>query len=315
MALGTLHSLGPLCLFNSARRPTEWISESGVFPEHGQLFRLPASTLSFAPFPRKAAARTALVGLNDAARVPCWRSVSASSALKRWSISSDAAERLRKEKFEACVLALGDGADTLMEAARSFALQQPLHHLRRGRQRAGSHALFEVRHQRHVPGTAGTAGRAEADARHAHAGAARISPLRTHSGHDRSRRSSVTDAASLRPASKSVPAACRSRAPKTSPSASPVEMSFALMTLPRVNRARHRELAQAQVVRCPLRSRRRAPPESQTLDRLLPGKLMLHLKDVSFMWGQPPSAVRRAQARLRFWIWLTPAACAASRYH
>jgi Tfp pilus assembly protein PilZ len=34
-------------------------------------------------------------------------------------VTANAAERLTKEKFEACVLALGDGADTVMEAARS----------------------------------------------------------------------------------------------------------------------------------------------------------------------------------------------------
>src|SRR5205823_7013111 len=35
------------------------------------------------------------------------------------TVTSNAAERLRKEKFEACVLALGEGADAVMEAARS----------------------------------------------------------------------------------------------------------------------------------------------------------------------------------------------------
>jgi Tfp pilus assembly protein PilZ len=34
-------------------------------------------------------------------------------------ITSDAPERLHREKFEACVLGLGEGADTVMEAARS----------------------------------------------------------------------------------------------------------------------------------------------------------------------------------------------------
>jgi Tfp pilus assembly protein PilZ len=34
-------------------------------------------------------------------------------------VTANAAERLTKEKFEACVLALGNGADTVMEAARS----------------------------------------------------------------------------------------------------------------------------------------------------------------------------------------------------
>jgi hypothetical protein len=34
-------------------------------------------------------------------------------------MTSNAVERLRKEKFEACVLSLSDGADSVMEAARS----------------------------------------------------------------------------------------------------------------------------------------------------------------------------------------------------
>jgi Tfp pilus assembly protein PilZ len=34
-------------------------------------------------------------------------------------VTANAAERLKKEKFEACVMSLGDGADSVMEAARS----------------------------------------------------------------------------------------------------------------------------------------------------------------------------------------------------
>ncbi len=81
-------------------------------------FASATSTLSFAPFTRKAAARTALVGLDDARRAllaDCFRQF----AIETVVISSDAADRLRKEKFEACVLGLGEGADTLMEAART----------------------------------------------------------------------------------------------------------------------------------------------------------------------------------------------------
>ena len=68
--------------------------------------------------PRKAAARTALVGLSEPARALL------SEGFRQFGIetvvvTANAAERLTKEKFEACVLALGDGADTVMEAARS----------------------------------------------------------------------------------------------------------------------------------------------------------------------------------------------------
>src|SRR6202163_808334 len=77
-----------------------------------------ATTFAPAPAVRKAAARTALVGLNDSSRVllaECFRQFN----IETVPITSNAAERLRKEKFEACVLALGDGADSLMESARS----------------------------------------------------------------------------------------------------------------------------------------------------------------------------------------------------
>lgn len=68
--------------------------------------------------PRKAAARTALVGLNEPARALL------SEGFRQFGIetvvvNANAAERMKKEKFEACVLSLGDGADAVMEAARS----------------------------------------------------------------------------------------------------------------------------------------------------------------------------------------------------
>src|SRR3984957_6638009 len=79
-----------------------------------------AFATNFAPSPivRKAAARTALVGLSDSSRVllaECFRQFN----IETVPITSNAAERLHKEKFEACVLALGDGADAVMESARS----------------------------------------------------------------------------------------------------------------------------------------------------------------------------------------------------
>src|SRR4029077_7769980 len=67
---------------------------------------------------RKAAARTALVGLSEPARALL------SEGFRQFGIetvvvSENAAERLTKEKFEACVMSLGDGAESVMEAARS----------------------------------------------------------------------------------------------------------------------------------------------------------------------------------------------------
>jgi Tfp pilus assembly protein PilZ len=79
-----------------------------------------ATTLAPAPIPhpRKAAARTALVGLSEPARALL------SEGFRQFGIetvvvTANAAERLKKEKFEACVMSLGDGADSVMEAARS----------------------------------------------------------------------------------------------------------------------------------------------------------------------------------------------------
>jgi Tfp pilus assembly protein PilZ len=75
-------------------------------------------TLSPALLTRKAAARTALVGLDEASRAllaECFRQF----GIETVSISSDAADRLRKEKFEACVLNLNGDAAPVMEAARS----------------------------------------------------------------------------------------------------------------------------------------------------------------------------------------------------
>jgi len=79
-----------------------------------------ATSLALAPGRpvRKAAARTALVGLNESSRVllsECFRQFGIETVV----ISANAAERLHKEKFEACVLRVGDGADSMMEAART----------------------------------------------------------------------------------------------------------------------------------------------------------------------------------------------------
>ena len=67
---------------------------------------------------RKAAARTALVDLKDSARTllaECFRQFGIETVV----MSANAAERMRQEKFEACVLNLGDGAETVMQAART----------------------------------------------------------------------------------------------------------------------------------------------------------------------------------------------------
>ncbi|MGC2794430.1 MAG: PilZ domain-containing protein, partial [Candidatus Sulfotelmatobacter sp.] len=72
-----------------------------------------------APIPtKKAAARVALVDLKESARAllnNCFRQFGIETVL----LSSGAAERVRQEKFEACVVPLGTGAEAVMEAART----------------------------------------------------------------------------------------------------------------------------------------------------------------------------------------------------
>ena len=77
---------------------------------------------ALAPIPqkKKAAARIALIDLKDGARTiltDCFRQFGIESVV----MAGNAAERLKKEKFEACVLHLSQGAETVMEAARTSA--------------------------------------------------------------------------------------------------------------------------------------------------------------------------------------------------
>ena len=67
---------------------------------------------------KKAAARAALVDLKESSRAllhECFRQFGIETVL----VSASAAERLRQEKFEACVVRLGPGAEAIMEAART----------------------------------------------------------------------------------------------------------------------------------------------------------------------------------------------------
>lgn len=67
---------------------------------------------------KKTAARAALVGLSESARAllaDCFRQFGIETVV----MTSNAAERLRQEKFEACVLNLGSGAEAVMDAARN----------------------------------------------------------------------------------------------------------------------------------------------------------------------------------------------------
>src|ERR1035438_1931646 len=74
---------------------------------------------ALAPTPaKKGTARAALVDLKESSRfllTECFRQFGIETVL----VGSSAAERLRQEKFEACVLNLGPGAEAVMDAART----------------------------------------------------------------------------------------------------------------------------------------------------------------------------------------------------
>lgn len=77
-----------------------------------------ATTLAPLHMSRKSAARAALVGFSEPHRAllsECFRQFNIDSV----PVTANAAERLHKEKFEACVLPLADGAEDVMDAARS----------------------------------------------------------------------------------------------------------------------------------------------------------------------------------------------------
>jgi Tfp pilus assembly protein PilZ len=90
--------------------------ESGVFPS--TMDKAFATNIAPVLPPRKAAARTALVGLSEPARALLAEGFR-QFGIETVAVTENAVERLRKEKFEACVLSLKEGADAVMEAARS----------------------------------------------------------------------------------------------------------------------------------------------------------------------------------------------------
>lgn len=77
-----------------------------------------ASILPPPPTTRKSVARTALVDLNESSQTllaECFRQFGIQTVI----MSSEACDRLKTEKFAACVLPLGNGSEAVMEAARS----------------------------------------------------------------------------------------------------------------------------------------------------------------------------------------------------
>jgi hypothetical protein len=76
------------------------------------------TALAPTPLKKKGTARVALVDLKDATRAlltECFRQF----GIETVQVSKTAMDRLTQEKFEACVLSLAPGAEEIMEAARS----------------------------------------------------------------------------------------------------------------------------------------------------------------------------------------------------
>jgi len=77
-----------------------------------------ATAVSPVPTSKKASARVALVDIKESARnvlSECFRQFGIETTV----FGADAAERLKKEKFEACVVKLGPTAQAVMESART----------------------------------------------------------------------------------------------------------------------------------------------------------------------------------------------------
>jgi hypothetical protein len=76
------------------------------------------TALAAIPAAKKSTARAAVIDLKEPARtilVGCFRQFGVEAVL----MADDAAERLHREKFEACIIKLGPGAETVMKAIRS----------------------------------------------------------------------------------------------------------------------------------------------------------------------------------------------------
>src|SRR5262249_35208992 len=78
-----------------------------------------AFAAALAPTPRKNSARAALVGFNDPARIALLSECFRQHGIEPVPVTTNAAERMHNEKFEACVLGLSKGSEEIMEAARS----------------------------------------------------------------------------------------------------------------------------------------------------------------------------------------------------
>jgi len=79
-----------------------------------------AALISPIPAAKRAGARVALAGLQDSARhilADCFQHFE----IETVAMAAEASQRLKQEKFEACVVALGPSAESVMASARSSA--------------------------------------------------------------------------------------------------------------------------------------------------------------------------------------------------
>ena len=207
-------------------------------------------------------------------------------------VTANAAERLTKEKFEACVMSLGDGAEAVMEAARSSPSNS-----RCVIYGVGGNAQEAMRYSKYGI----NAMFSEPLERPAALKLVRATRMLVLHEFRRYVRIPVMTEVSLvgdgrRVAASSIEISSGGMSIKSAEDFSigtNVEISFALMTLPRVNLKRHGQLAQAQVARSALRCRRRAPPEGQDLDRLVPRELSRREIPITISWCPKPAPAMR----------------------
>ena len=149
--------------------------------------------------------------------------------------AGNAVERLQKEKFEACVLKLGPAAQPMMEAARTSLSnsRMVIYGLGGSAQDAmrfskyGINAVFHEPLERHAA--------LKLVRVNPNAGVARAAPLRSHSGHHRNLRDFTGDNRRLTATSIEVSSGGMSmRSAEDVSVGQSVEISFALLTLPRV---------------------------------------------------------------------------------
>ncbi len=118
LAFGNVPSLFRELTFGSLRRVHADSTMSSKVESSPTMDKAFTTALPALQLHRKSAARAALVGFNEPHRAllsECFRQFNIDTV----PVNENPAERLHKEKFEACVVPLAETAEELMEAARS----------------------------------------------------------------------------------------------------------------------------------------------------------------------------------------------------